>query len=241
VELSRDTVRSVAVAVGSGMSPSDASHAVERLLLEPLTRPLARLGEHACALSRRLGKGEPVLAYAAGGLLADSQRGHALFTALVHVVRNAVDHGLETPEERASLGKGPPVLSFSARVTGGELFVEIEDDGRGVDWERVRALAEARGLPAASSADLVDALFAPALSTRDRVTATSGRGIGLDAVRTEVERLSGRVEVASMRGRGTLFRVRLPLEVLGIQEDGDVPAGERHSTGPVQAREHRPM
>jgi hypothetical protein len=112
-----------------------------------------------------------------------------------------------------------------------------------VDGLDVRDLAEAHGLPAASSRDLVDALFAPALSTRERVTAISGRGIGLDVVRTEVEHLSGRVEVTSERGRGTLFRVRLPLEAIGIQADADAdaPAGERHSTGAAQARPHRPM
>jgi two-component system chemotaxis sensor kinase CheA len=135
----------------------------------------------------------------------------------VHLVRNAVDHGVETAKQRAERGKGQAILAFSARLSGAEVCIEVEDDGAGIDWERVRSLAHARGLPSASRQALADALFAPEFSTRTEVTTTSGRGVGLAAVRTEVERLSGRIEVESEPGRGALFRLRLSSEALGVQ------------------------
>jgi two-component system chemotaxis sensor kinase CheA len=229
VEVSRTALRALAARIATGMSARDASQAVGHLLLEPLARPLSRLGQHACALSRRLGKGELSVKIADGGLLTDPLRGNALFAALVHLIRNAVDHGFETAEERLERGKGPPALSLSASVTESEVSLEIKDDGRGIDWKRVRALAEERGLASASEEALVSALFAPEFSTRATVSATSGRGVGLSAVRSEVERLAGRIEVASEKDRGTNFRLCLPLEALGIR----IPAPSGHLASPL--------
>ena len=217
LEVSRDAVRFLAQRLREGLPASEASREVERLLLEPLAVPLARLGEYARALSDRLGKGELAIDLADGGLLADAQKTAPLFASLVHLIRNAVDHGLETKERRVEQGKGRAVLSLTARTSGADVYIEVEDDGAGIDWERVRALAEARALPAGSREALVEALFAPEFSTRTEVTSTSGRGVGLAAVRAEVERLSGRIEVESEPGRGTLFRLRLPVEALSVQ------------------------
>jgi chemotaxis protein histidine kinase CheA len=97
------------------------------------------------------------------------------------------------------------------------VLIEIVDDGRGVAWERVRRRAEERGLSSASRADLVEALFAPELSTRDEVTAISGRGMGLSAVRGEVESLGGSITMASETGRGCSWVVRVPATALGVR------------------------
>ena len=186
------------------------------MLLEPVRPFLERLGKYARALAARLGKSEPRIEIADGGLLVDGKRAAALFASLVHLIRNAVDHGLETRTERAAAGKPEAVLSLRASVEGGEAVIAIEDDGRGIDWERVRQRARARGLPATSMSDLIAALFSAEFSTRDEATTISGRGVGLAAVQAEVTRMSGRTLVESELGRGTLFRLCVAVDALGI-------------------------
>jgi len=163
-----------------------------------------------------MGKPEPRIEVAAEDLLVDGKRAAPLFAALVHLVRNAIDHGLETRSERAESGKQDATFSLRASLSQGEAEITIEDDGRGIDWDRVRERAQARGLPTASTSDLVAALFSDEFSTRDEATSISGRGVGLAAVQAEVRRLSGRVLVDSEPGRGTRFRLFVPAEALGI-------------------------
>ena len=111
-------------------------------------------------------------------------------------------------------------MSLRASVEGGDAVITIEDDGRGVDWDRVRERARARGLPASSASDLAAALFSNEFSTRDEATTISGRGVGLAAVQAEVTRMSGRALVESKLGRGTLFRLFVAAEAFGIPSDG---------------------
>jgi two-component system, chemotaxis family, sensor kinase CheA len=214
----------------TGAGAGEVLEALTRWRLEPLARPLAHLGELALALCRRLNRGQLALRIDDGGLLGDPEKGAKLWSALVHVVRNAVDHGLETPEERSARGKPePPNLQLRARREADSVLIEIVDDGRGVDWERVRQRAEERGLPSASRADLVEALFAPELSTRDQVTMTSGRGMGLSAVRAEVESLGGSISMASETGRGCSWVVRLDADALGVHGEPS-PASDVRTT-----------
>jgi two-component system chemotaxis sensor kinase CheA len=154
-------------------------------------------------------------------------------------VRNAVDHGLETPEERSALGKAQPAtLQLRARAEAASVLIEIVDDGRGVAWDRVRQRAEQRGLPSASRADLVEALFAPELSTRDQVTAISGRGMGLSAVREEVESLGGSIRMDSETGRGCSWAVRVPAAALGVRV-AEGPASDVRTTLLATARQRQ--
>jgi predicted ATPase/HPt (histidine-containing phosphotransfer) domain-containing protein len=219
VEVSRETLRGLARELAAGMPAVDATRAVERLLLEPVGASLERLGKYARALAARLGKAEPRVEIIDSGLFVDGKRAAPLFASLVHVIRNAVDHGLEDRAERAATGKQDPVLTLGARLDHGEAVITIQDDGRGVDWDRVRERARARGLPASSSQDLVAALFSAEFSTRDEATSISGRGVGLAALQAEVERMSGRVTVDSEPGRGTLFRLCVAADALGIHRD----------------------
>lgn len=144
-----------------------------------------------------------------------------LFEPLLHVLRNAMDHGVETASERESIGK-PATATIRVRATsqGEHVVVEIQDDGQGIDIPRVRKIALERGLipaeilDAMSDQDAMDLIFAPGFSTAARVTDLSGRGVGLDAVRSAVERLGGRVGVDSRRGDGTTIRFTLPFSVL---------------------------
>ncbi|MGH7443509.1 MAG: chemotaxis protein CheA, partial [Longimicrobiales bacterium] len=135
---------------------------------------------------------------------------------LVHMIRNALDHGLEPPAERVASGK-PAVgaLRLTASHVGGAVVVELQDDGRGMDRERVLRKAVERGIVASgqelSDAEIDALIFAPGLSTAGRVTELSGRGVGMDVVQRNIEALRGRIEIASARGAGTTFTLRLPL------------------------------
>lgn len=133
------------------------------------------------------------------------------WASFVHVVRNAIDHGLEDPYERVEAGKTEHgTLRLSVRRTGDEVEVACADDGRGVDWERVAAKAREKGLPAGSHEDLVAALFASGMSTRDEVTELSGRGVGMGAVKQAVDAMGGRIEITSRPGEGTTVCFRIP-------------------------------
>jgi predicted ATPase/HPt (histidine-containing phosphotransfer) domain-containing protein/two-component sensor histidine kinase len=216
VNVSRATLRTLAQDLAAGLPAIDGARAVERLLLEPIRPSLERLGKYARALATRMGKPEPRIEIADGGLFVDSKRAAPLFASLVHLVRNAMDHGLETEAERAASGKQDAVLSLRASVQEGEAVITIEDDGRGVDWDLVRERARARGLPADSMSDLAAALFANDFSTRHEATSISGRGVGLAAVQAEVRRMSGRAVIESQPGRGTLFSLFVAAEAFGI-------------------------
>jgi two-component system chemotaxis sensor kinase CheA len=135
---------------------------------------------------------------------------------LVHLVRNAVDHGIESPEERKKNGK-PRIgtLLLKAYHSGGNVVVEISDDGRGLDRDKIIQKAITKGLfdsrKNISESEVIDLIFQPGFSTADNVTDISGRGVGLDVVRKAVETLRGRIDVSSEFGKGCTFAVHLPL------------------------------
>jgi two-component system chemotaxis sensor kinase CheA len=135
---------------------------------------------------------------------------------ILHMVRNAIDHGLETPAERRAAGK-PEVgtIRLEARQKGGSVMLEIEDDGRGVSYDKIHARAVEQGLIPPNvkftPEQLNEFIFLPGMSTTDTVTDISGRGVGMDVVRNNVRSLGGNVDVSSEPGKGTRFSVRLPL------------------------------
>ncbi len=191
----------------------------------------------------------------------------AVADSLRHLVTNAVDHGCETAAQRQTAGKpARATVTVAARSAGSTVVIEVSDDGQGVDEESLRSHAVARGLlPPESTATgpaLLQVMFAPGFSTRDEVTITSGRGVGLDVVRTVVEDLSGALEVRSEQGAGTTFVITLPvtlgvlrcllarvgteryaLPVAGVVETIGLASAERHEVAgvPVIARDGRTM
>jgi HPt (histidine-containing phosphotransfer) domain-containing protein/two-component sensor histidine kinase len=195
-----------------GASPADIEQRLEWFRLEPVELPFARLAHHAKTLAGRLNKGDPKIIVESGDVRVDSRRFTSLWSALVHVVRNAVDHGLEPPSERIAQGKDPDgrIILRAARA-GRELTIEIEDDGRGIDWEGVARVAEARGMAHTTSSDLLRAILSDGLSTRTTATSTSGRGVGMSAVGAAVTNLGGTMSARSERGVGTCWRMVLPV------------------------------
>lgn len=141
---------------------------------------------------------------------------------LVHLLRNAVDHGLESPEERVAAGKSEVgTVSIAARHEGSHVVIEISDDGRGIDVEQIRQKAIKQGLIAPeanlSSRELLDLVFQPGFSTAENVTDISGRGVGMDAVRSAIQVLNGSVELTTGLGKGTTVTIKLPLTLAIIK------------------------
>jgi two-component system chemotaxis sensor kinase CheA len=152
---------------------------------------------------------------------------------LVHLIRNSLDHGLESPEEREAAGKPREGrLRISAAQAGGAVSISVEDDGRGLDATRILAKARERGLvepgQTLSEAEIHNLIFMPGFSTAEAVTGVSGRGVGMDVVRREVERLRGQIEVTSRPGQGSRITLRLPLTLAIIDGLLVEAAGSRY-------------
>jgi len=185
------------------------------LRMVPLKAPFQKVARLVRDLGSRSGKR---VEFVADGEDTEIDRNMVDYLAdpLVHMVRNSVDHGIELPEERRAAGKPEHgTVSVSAYHASGNVVVELRDDGRGLDREKIVRKAIERGLISSgdgmADADVFDLIFAPGFSTAEQVTDVSGRGVGMDVVRRNIEALRGRVEIQSRAGQGTTFLVRLPL------------------------------
>lgn len=216
IEISERDLASLVEAHASG---AGAQALVERVLgwrTEPVRATLARLAEQAKAIAMQFGKGPIDVDVEADDLRLPGDAGRAFLSSLAHVVRNAVDHGLEAPEERVAAGKSASGrLLLRARQSHASLTVTISDDGRGIDWQALAVRGVAKGLPSTTHAELVERLFTDGISTREAVTKLSGRGVGLGVTRAACHAMSGRVEVTSRPGRGTTFEFAFPSEARG--------------------------
>ena len=160
---------------------------------------------------------------------------------LVHLLRNSIDHGIESPEVRAARGKNPEGrIELSAEHSGGEVLIRIIDDGAGIDPERIRAKAVEKGLIAhdtlISDKDTLMLIFAPGFSTAEKITNVSGRGVGMDVVKRNIDALRGRVSLESVPGGGTTVSVRIPL-TLAIIDGLQVQVGDSYFIMPLSAVE----
>jgi two-component system, chemotaxis family, sensor kinase CheA len=198
----------------------ELQRSVLQMRVLPLRSVLQRFPRVVREMSTGLGK--PIKLQIQGDATeADKAIVEMLFEPLLHVVRNAIDHGVESPTERAARGK-PAVatLKIGAARQANQVLIEVADDGGGVDVDRVRAVAKSRGIVTEESlrmmaeSAVMDLVFAPGLSTAAKVTGLSGRGVGMDAVRTAVQRVGGRVGIESRAGHGTTVRFALPFSVM---------------------------
>jgi len=211
IEVSESDYVALVSRISTGIELEEVQRELLTWQLEPVTRPLQRLADQAKALARQLDKGEIEVAIQGNGVRLDPDAFGPLFSVLVHLIRNAVDHGLESPAEREALKKphrGTVILK--AEATEDTLVFEISDDGRGIDWNTVAKKAKSLGLPHATPQDLTEALYCDGFSTKADPTIVSGRGVGLGAVRSRVLAMDGSLEVRSVRGVGTSWILRLP-------------------------------
>ena len=190
---------------------------VASLRFQSVRKRLDRAAAGVCALAERLGKGPCDITVETDDVRLSDDRWNRFFAVLSHPLRNALDHGMETSEEREVADK-PASLQLALRfhVVGDTYKIEIEDDGRGIAWDKVDDKAAALGMSTATREDLTQALFADGLSTRDDVGELSGRGVGMAAFREAVEELGGQILVSSEARQGTLLRCFIPrTEVCG--------------------------
>jgi two-component system chemotaxis sensor kinase CheA len=188
---------------------------IAALKLEPVKRRFERLAEQATSLARRLGKGEIIVEIDDGNLRNDPDTTGAFWNSLVHVIRNAVDHGIESPEQRAAAGK-PALGTITLRAveSDGIATITVGDDGGGVDFAALVRKANVLQLRPNDDTTAAGLLFIDGLSSRDDVTDVSGRGIGMGAARAEAQRLGGDVQVVTGKGQGTQFVFTMPMNRL---------------------------
>ena len=204
--------------------------------LVPVGPLFQRMGRLVRDLSRQFGK--PVELQSQGDdIELDRTIVEELSDPLMHMVRNALDHGIEAAEERERSGKSPVgQMLLKAQHQAGQVVVQISDDGRGLDAERIRAKAVEKGLispeDSLTEAQALGLIFRPGFSTAEQVTSISGRGVGMDVVRRHIEKLRGRIEVRSAMGKGSTFLLKLPL-TLAIIDGLVVGVGEERYIVPV--------
>lgn len=196
---------------------SDLQNSVMKTRMQPIGRLFQKYPRIARDLARQLGK-DVELALIGEETEVDKTMIEDLADPLVHLVRNAVDHGVESPEERLAAGKpAKSIVRLEARQEGDHIVLIIADDGRGMSPERIRSKAIEKGIIREEEANTLDdrqslnLIFLPGFSTMTQASAVSGRGVGMDVVKTNIQKLNGSVEIRSEPGKGSVFIISLPL------------------------------
>jgi two-component system chemotaxis sensor kinase CheA len=202
---------------------TDLQTAVIKTRMQPIKKVLGKFPRMVRDLSRKLGKNIR-LELAGEETELDKSVIEEIGDPLVHIIRNSIDHGVEMPDERVANGKDSEgVVRISAYQEGNSIVIEIVDDGRGIDVEKVKRKAVEKGIITEADAlrmqdpEAVNLIFMPGFSTADKVTDVSGRGVGMDVVRTNISKINGSVEISTQKGAGSTFTIRLPLTIAIIQ------------------------
>ncbi|MBY0578171.1 MAG: chemotaxis protein CheA [Burkholderiales bacterium] len=192
-------------------------NAVMKTRMQPVGRLFQKYPRMARDLARQLGK-EMELVISGEETELDKTMIEELSDPLVHLIRNAVDHGIETPEERRAMGKPEKsIVTLSAIQAGDHIVIEITDDGRGMNANALKRKALEKGIIDEEALGNLDEqqslglIFMPGFSTKDQISSVSGRGVGMDVVKTNIQKLNGRIEIASTPGKGSTFSIYLPL------------------------------
>jgi two-component system chemotaxis sensor kinase CheA len=206
----------------------ELQESVMRVRMLPISFVFSRFPRMVRDLAQRLGK-QIELKLTGEQTELDKTVLEKIGDPLVHLVRNCIDHGIESPERRVAAGKpAAGTVHLDATHRGGNISVEVSDDGSGIDKERILAKARARGMVGAneslSDAEVYELIFQPGFSTVEKATDLSGRGVGMDVVRRNVKSLGGKIEVRSDPGRGARFTITLPL-TLAIVDGQSVAVG----------------
>ncbi|PMP72273.1 MAG: chemotaxis protein CheA [Thermodesulfovibrio aggregans] len=202
---------------------SDLQLAVMKMRMQPLQKVFVKFPRMVRDLARTLGK-EVDLEIIGEDTEVDKSVIEHIGDPLVHIIRNSIDHGIETPEERISKGKpSKGKIVINAYQKGTQIVIDISDDGKGIDVEAVKAKAITKGLITLEEAEklseeaIINLIFLPGFSTKDVSTELSGRGVGMDVVKSNVAKLNGYVEIFTEKDKGTTFRISLPLTLAIIQ------------------------
>jgi two-component system chemotaxis sensor kinase CheA len=239
-ELARQTRQSALVQANDqiGGLIEEIRNATLQLRMVPIGESFARFRRVVRDTAAELGK-DVQLEIQGGETELDKAMVERIADPLMHLVRNALDHGLETPDQRGAAGKPPRGrLVLSACHDGGSILIRIDDDGRGIDRERVlqrgwdKGLVEPGVVP--DDADILGLIFEPGFSTAEKITNLSGRGVGMDVVRRNIEALRGSVGISSEPGQGTRIEIRLPL-TLAIIDGFLVGVGDSRFIFPLDA------
>ncbi len=213
-----ETLQALDAAVGQlDLLVSDLQNAVMKTRMQPIGRLFQKYPRIARDLARNLGK-DVELVLAGEETEIDKTMIEDLSDPIIHLIRNAVDHGIESPLERLAAGKPEKSeVRLEARQEGDHIVILVADDGRGMNAERLRAKALEKGLISNEEANTMDErqsfnlVFLPGFSTAAKVSDVSGRGVGMDVVRTNIQKLNGSIEIKSELGKGTTFIISLPL------------------------------
>jgi two-component system chemotaxis sensor kinase CheA len=223
-----------------GMITSELQEGIMKTRMQPIEHIWSKLPRVIRDLSNSLGK-QVALVMEGKETELDRSLLEAVKDPLTHLVRNAVDHGIEDPERRVASGKGPEgTLTLRAYHEGGHVAVEVADDGAGLNVERIAQKAVENGLlrpeqvPNMDKRDIMAMVFQPGFSTAAKVTNVSGRGVGMDVVKTNIENIGGAVSVDSTPGEGTVWRLTIPL-TLAIIQALTVDCGEQRYVVPQVA------
>lgn len=202
---------------------SDLQLAVMKMRMQPLQKVFVKFPRMVRDLARALNK-EVDLEIIGEDTEVDKSVIEHIGDPLVHIIRNSLDHGIETPEERELKGKSPKgKIVINAYQKGTQIVIDITDDGKGIDYEAVKAKAITKGLITLEEAEkmseeaIINLIFLPGFSTKDVSTEVSGRGVGMDVVKSNVAKLNGYVEIFTEKDKGTTFRISLPLTLAIIQ------------------------
>ena len=192
----------------------DLQESVMSIRMMPMEYVFSRFPRLVRDLASKLGK-EVELTLMGSSTELDKSLIERIIDPLTHLVRNSLDHGIESPETRQAAGKYPVGnLTLSAEHQGGNICIEVKDDGAGLNRERILAKALSSGLPVSenmSDEEVGMLIFAPGFSTAEQVTDVSGRGVGMDVVKRNIQEMGGHVEISSKQGKGTTIRILLPL------------------------------
>jgi two-component system chemotaxis sensor kinase CheA len=199
----------------------DLQRAIIDIRLVPIGQIFNKLNRTARRLARQAGKEISVQLYG-GETELDKMMMDEIVSPLIHIIRNSIDHGLEPPEDRLAAGKGAEgLLSISAYQKGNSIIIEVSDDGRGLQFDRIRKAAVKRGLAdpkhPPTDEECMELIFAPGFSSAETVTEVSGRGVGLDAVQASIQDMKGSIALWSESGKGTAFQITLPITLAIIQ------------------------
>lgn len=218
IEIDDAEYNTILNAIRASVDVQSLARIVESWQMEPTGRRLARIEQQIIGIAERMGKSNVNVSIEPNDLRFNSERFAPFWSSFIHVLRNAVDHGVEARDERTKSGKSEhSLIKVSTAIKGDSFVVTVEDDGPGVDWERLKEKAAELGIAGGAGAHSAELLCLPGLSSRDTVSELSGRGVGMGALADACAPLGGTIAVESERGVGTRISFAFPKDQ-GIYE-----------------------